>query len=144
MAKFKNTNNSQGQLIPVYLTEQLLPETFEWTLDILINEADLSLFEQRYNNDDKGAYAYPPGALLKAILFCYSRGIITSRKIEKACTENMIVKALAEGCEPDHDTIAAFISTNNEAISDLFAQILLKCFKLKLITGQMFAIDGAD
>jgi transposase len=35
-------------------------------------------------------------------------GILTSRKIEKMCKENIIVKALAEDCEPDHDTIVDF------------------------------------
>jgi len=88
------------------------------------------------------AAAYSPRVLLKIILYCYSKGIITSRKIEKTCKDNIIVKALAEDCEPDHATIADFISKNDEAVKDLFAQILLQCSKLKLITGEMFAIDG--
>jgi len=62
--------------------------------------------------------------------------------MEKACKTNITVKALAEDMEPDHDTIAAFISTNREAINDLFIQILLQCQELDLITGEMFAIDG--
>jgi len=142
MARFKDTDNTQGQFIPVNLMEQLLPGTFEWTIDYLINKMDMSLFEKKYNNDEKGACAYPPRALLKVILYCYSKGIITSRRIEHACRENIIIKALAEGCEPDHGTIAAFISTNSEAVQGLFAQIVLQCAKLKLITGEMFAIDG--
>ena len=44
--------------------------------------------------------------MLKVILFWYSRGIISSRKIEKACKENIIAKALADDSELDHDTIA--------------------------------------
>jgi hypothetical protein len=54
----------------------------------------------------------------------------------------MVAKALAEDLEPDHDTIASFISTNNEEVKDLFGQVLFKCSELKLITGEMFAIDG--
>jgi transposase len=50
-----------------------------------VDKTDMSLFEKNYHNDAKGAAAYPPALLLKAILFCYSRGIITSRKIERAC-----------------------------------------------------------
>jgi transposase len=126
----------------VNLREQLLPDTFEWTIDYLINNIDMSLFEERYKNDERGAAAYPPRALLKIILYCYSRGILTSRKMEKACRDSIIVKALAEDCEPDHATIAAFISTNGEAVKDLFAKILIQCAQLKLITGEMFAIDG--
>jgi len=142
MARLKHTDNTQGQFIAVNLKEQLLPGTFEWTIDYLINKMDMSLFEKKYNNDEKGAAAYPPRALLKVILYCYSKGIITSRQIEKSCRENIIVKALAEDCEPDHATMAAFISTNSEAVRSLFAQIVLQCSKLKLITGEMFAIDG--
>jgi hypothetical protein len=90
----------------------------------------------------QGQAAYQPALLLKAILFCYSRGIITSRKIERACKENIIAKALAEDLEPDHNTIASFISTNNEEVKGLFGQVLFKCGELKLITGEMFATDG--
>jgi len=142
MARFKYTDNSQGQFIQINLKEQLLLGSFEWTIDYLINEMDLSLFEQNYHNDEKGAAAYSPRILLKVILYCYSKGIISSRRIEKACIDNIIVKALAGDNEPDHDTIATFVSTNSEAVKDLFTQILLKCSKLKLITGEMFAIDG--
>jgi transposase len=90
------------------------------SIDYLINKMDMSLFEKKYNNDEKGAAAYLPRVLLKAILYCYSKGIITSRRIEHAWRENIIVKALAEDCEPDHGTIAAFISTNSEAVKDLY------------------------
>jgi transposase len=142
MARFKHTDNSQGMFLTVNLSEQLLPGTFEWTLDYLINRMDLSLFEQNYNNDEMGAAAYPPKVLLKIIMYCYSIGILSSRPMEKACKTNIIVKALAEDCEPDHDTLANFISTNSEAVKDLFTQVLLQCDELELITGEMFAIDG--
>ena len=53
-----------------------------------------------------------------------------------------MAKALAEDFEPDHSTIADFIVKNSEAVKELFAQVLLQCYRLKLITGEMFAIDG--
>ena len=142
MARFKHTDKSQGLFLTVNLEKQLIPGTFEWTIDYLISKIDISVYEQNYNNDEKGADAYSPRILLKAILFCYSKGIISSRKIEKACKENIVAKALADDSEPDHDTIATFVSTNCKAAKDLFAQIILQCSELKLITGEMFAMDG--
>ena len=142
MARFKEYDKSQGLFLTVNLEEQLLPGTFEWTLDYLIDKMDMSLFEKRYNNDEMGAKAYPPNALLEVIIYSYSLGIISSRKIEKACRTNINLKALAKDAEPDHDTIATFISRNNEAVSDLFTQVVLQCGELELITGEMFAIDG--
>ena len=142
MPRFKDTDNSQGLLLPINLKKQILPGTFEWAVDYLIDKTDMSIFEQNYHNDELGAAAYSPKVLLKVVLFCYSRGIITSRKIEMACKENITTKSLAEDCEPDHATIAAFISKNSEAVADLFTQVLLQCSELRLITGEMFAIDG--
>jgi transposase len=68
MARYKQTDNSQGQFIAVNLQEQLLPDTFEWTIDYLINKTDISLFDKKYNNDQTGAAAYSPKVLLKIIL----------------------------------------------------------------------------
>ena len=87
MARFKNDDNSQGLFLTVNLSEQLPVGTFEWTLNHLIDRTDLSLFERNYHNDKKGAAAYPPKALLKVILYCYSNGILSSRRIERAGKE---------------------------------------------------------
>ena len=62
--------------------------------------------------------------------------------MEKAGKTNMAVKALAENSEPDHDTIATFISTNKAAVAGLFTQAVMQCDELELITGEMFALDG--
>jgi len=73
MARFKHTDTSQGQFLTVNLQEQLLLGSFEWTINYLINDIDLSLFEKRYQNDERGTADYPPGALLKIILYCHSK-----------------------------------------------------------------------
>lgn len=48
-----------------------------------------------YRNDLTGASAFPPGMLLKIVLFAYSQGIISSRGIERACREQMELKGSA-------------------------------------------------
>ncbi|MFH1123733.1 MAG: transposase [Pseudomonadota bacterium] len=72
---------------------------------------DMSIFDDRYNNDETGRLAYDPKILLKVVLLGYSRGLIPSRKIERACKENVAFMALACGQQPDHSTIAAFVSS---------------------------------
>jgi transposase len=80
--------------------------------------------------------------MLKIIFYCYSRGIITRGPIEYACKTNIIVKALARDAKPDHDTIAYFISSQAEAVKDLFARVLLKCYAPGLMDGELAVIDG--
>ena len=85
MARFKETNNRQGQFIPVIFDEQILPGTIEHAIcDIIDHHLDLSVCDSRYKNDANGAPAVPPAILLKIILVCYAKGIFTSRRMEQA------------------------------------------------------------
>jgi transposase len=143
MARYKETEKGQGLLLPVILSEQLLPGTFEYTLNHLVdNKLNLSIFDGKYNNDITGAKAIEPGILLKIILYCYSQGIISSRKIAKMCENHIIVKALACETEPHYTTISNFVSGMSVEIEKIFGEVLLVCHELKLIGGKMFAIDG--
>ena len=143
MAKYKHYNYSQTVLLPVSLSDQLMPGTLEFAINTLVEERlDLSQFDKRYNNDETGRSAYNPKVLLKAVLLAYSRGIIHSRKIEKACKENVTFMALTCGQQPDHSTIAAFVSTMREQIQPLFRDVLLVCEEMGLLGGSEFSLDG--
>jgi len=106
MARYKETEKDQGIMIPIYLDEQLVSETFEHMLSELIDsQMDLRIFDGKYNNDLTGATAIEPRILLKIIIYCYSLGVISSRRIAKMCESNMTVKALAEDRAALHNDI---------------------------------------
>ena len=91
MPRFKPYDTSQNLLLPINLAEQLVPGTFEHTPNYLMDhEIDTSIFHEHHNNDQTGRLAYDPAMLLNVVLFAYSRGISSSRKIEKACRENVV------------------------------------------------------
>jgi transposase len=143
MARYKDVHYDQDKFIPVSFQKQILPGTFEYTLSYLIDhELDLSIFDSRYQNDETGAPAFDPAVLLKIVIYAYSRGITSSRKIEQACRENIIFMALSADTQPHFTTLADFISQMDEQILPLFRNVLLICDELKLIGGDMFAIDG--
>ena len=143
MARYKPYSYAQGKFIPVHFEKQILPGTFEHSLNHLIDhELDLSIFDERYCNEETGATAYDPKILLKIILFAYSRGITSSRRIAQACEENIIFMALSCDTKPHFTTIADFISTLDKEIAKLFQEVLLTCDDLGLIGKEMFAIDG--
>ena len=84
------------KLLPVDFDKQVQPGSFEYALCQLIDhELDLTAFHARYKNDHEGAPAYDPAVLLKLILLAYSRGIVSSRKIEAACRENVVFIAVS-------------------------------------------------
>jgi transposase len=130
-------------MLPISLQSQLVPGTLEHTINELVeHRIDLSVFEGRYKNDETGATAIHPKILLKVILFAYSRGLISSRQIERACLENIIFMALCCGSSPDHSTIAHFVSSMQKEIESIFTNILLVCDQLDLLGGTHFSLDG--
>ena len=143
MPRYKDTNPRQGKFVSIYFEDQIQPGTFEHTLCRLIDsELDLAVFNNRYHNDETGAPAYDPRILLKIILFAYSRGITSSRRIARCCTENVIFMALSEDSRPHFTTIADFVATMDREIVPFFRNVLLACDSLGLIGREMFAVDG--
>ncbi|KAA0875930.1 transposase [Nitrincola tapanii] len=143
MARYKHYDYNQTKMILLRFADQIQPGTFEYTLNHVVDtDLDLSVFESRYRNDVNGAPAYDPAILLKVVLFAYSRGITSSRKIAQACRENVIFMALSADSQPHHSTIAEFISRMDEVIAPLFTHVLMVCDGLNLIGREMFAIDG--
>jgi hypothetical protein len=111
MARYKTIDTSP-RFIAVDLERQLLPGTFEHALNYLVDhQLDLSRFDTRYKNDLTGASAYPPAMLLKVVLFAYSRGIVSSRDIERACRDHVTFIALSGDSAPHFTTFAGFVST---------------------------------
>ena len=143
MPRYKDYDYGQMKMLPVSYEKQILPGSFEHSLSLLIDEElDLSPFEHHYRNDAGGRPAYDPRLLLKIVVFAYSRGITSSRRIERLCRENIVFMALSADLQPDHSTISDFVSRSAESITELFNQIVLICDDLGLIGKEMFAIDG--
>jgi len=142
MARYKPVHTGL-KLLPVDFDRQVFPGSFEHALCHLVDhELDLSAFHSRYKNDTEGAPAFDPAALIKIILLAYSRGIISSRKIEAACRENVLFIAVSGDNQPHFTTLAAFVSELGDTVAKLFAQVLLICDRQGLIGREMFAIDG--
>ena len=103
MARYKTYDYRQRVLLPVSLEDQLMSGTLEFAMHTLVEKRlDMFIFAGKYHNDATDRAAYDPKVLLKVGLLAYSRGLISSRKIEQACRENVVFIALACGQQPVH------------------------------------------
>ena len=50
----------------------------------------MSALDAKFNDDELGASAYDPRVMLKIVLLAYSRGLISSRSIQRACQQNVV------------------------------------------------------
>jgi transposase len=143
MAKYKTSKINQTVFLQVSLRDQIIEGTIEFAINMLVDtRMDLTRFDNRYKNDQTGSPAYDPRVLFKIVLYGYSLGIISSRKLERACRRNTVFMALTGGQHPDHSKIAAFVSSMSDEIASLFSNVLLVCDEMKLLGGTEFALDG--
>src|SRR5688572_25159863 len=142
MARYKLVDRSP-RLLAIDLAAQLVPGSFEYALDRLIDdEMDVRALGERFLNDETGAPAYDPAVMLKIVLLAYSRGVISSRSIERLCRENVLFMAISGDSAPQFTTIAKFVRELGDEALAIFTQVLLICNRQGLIGRQMFAIDG--
>ena len=143
MARYKPYDVKQVTLIPVSFPDQILPGSFEYALNEIVDEhMDLRSFEARYQNDETGCLAYDPAILLKIILFGYYKGLISSRRLAEACERNVQFKALTADTQPHFTTIADFVASMHEEVVGVFRDVLIYADALGLISKDTFAIDG--
>jgi transposase len=143
MARYKPYDVKQITLVAVSFKDQILPGSFEYALNEIVDEhIDLTSFEARYKNDETGRIAYDPAILLKIVLFGYYKGIISSRRLAEACERNVQFKALTADTQPHFTTIADFVASLDKEIVGVFRDVLVYADELGLIGKQTFAIDG--
>ena len=142
MARYKPQERN-GLLLPVVLSEQIVPGSFAFALAYLVDhELDLKALDLQFKNDQTGASAFDPRVMLKIVLLAYSQGLISSRSIAAACARNVQFIAISGDSQPSHAHIAKFVCSLSEQIKPLFAQVLMTCDAQGLIGREMFAIDG--
>ena len=76
------------------------------------------------------------------MLYAYCVGIVSSRKIERACYEDLAFRVLTGNQQPDHSRISEFRRRNLDALRDLFVQILRLCQKAGMVSLGHVALDG--
>ncbi|MGH3054816.1 MAG: transposase, partial [Gaiellaceae bacterium] len=143
MARYKPYNLKQDKMIPLSYADQIVPGSFEHALNEIVEEhLNLAVFAGRYRNDETGRLAYDPKVLLKIVLYGYSKGMVSSRKLAEACCRNVVFMALSADTRPHFTTIAAFVSELEREIVALFRDVLLYCEELGLLGKEHFAVDG--
>jgi len=110
--------------------------------DLVREELDLSAFYARYR-PGRGQPPYHPAMMVALLLYAYSRGVYSSRRIERSCVERVDFMALTGLAKPDHDTICTFRNEHRAALVELFVQVLQLCRDAGLAKLGHVALDGS-
>jgi len=141
--EFLHYDPDQQYLLPPDMRDWVPEGHLIWFVSDLVDSLDLSAILSPYETGEtRGRAGYHPIMLTKLLIYAYAVGKPSSRKIERACFEEVPFRVLSADQHPDHDTIADFRRRHLAALSGLFAQVLVVCRQAGLIKLGHVAIDG--
>lgn len=140
---FRPWDVEQRWLLPPSVHE-LVPagHVAHFVRDTVREELDLSAIFAAYD-EERGYPPYHPTMMVALLLYAYSRGLYSSRRIAQACEERVDFMAVTAMNQPDFRTIAKFRRRHLKALSDLFVQVLKLCQAAGLVKLGHVALDGS-
>ncbi|PZF97029.1 hypothetical protein C1I99_16510 [Micromonospora deserti] len=140
---FISCDRERGLPIPADVRQWLPPQHLCWKVLAAVQELDLAAFLAGYRADGQGHAAYPPDVMLSLVLYCYSKGIRSSRRIEAACLDDVGCRIITANQQVDHATIARFLRRHRHRLESLFLQVLALCGRRGLVDMSAVAVDGS-
>lgn len=143
MAKgYRPVDRDQQFLIPPDIRDWLPGDHPVWTVIDIIDRIDTTAFHKKAKTGGAGRAGYHPDMLLTLLVWAWSRGERSSRRIERLCSENIAYRVICAQDIPDHVTIARFRATHAAACEELFTQVLLLAAGLGLGRLETIALDS--
>ena len=139
-ARYKTIDREQLMLLPYDLKEWIPENDIVHFVIEAVKTVPLGMFAS--NESGTGDEQYHPHMMLALLLYCYSHGIFSSRRIERATWKDVAVRYICGNHHPDHDTVCTFRVGNEKAISEAFLQVLLLAKEMNVLMVGTVSIDG--
>ena len=110
-------------------------------LDV-VPKLDLSPIHAVYQDETRGAPPFDPAMMTCLLLYSYCVGVVSSRKIARACERNLAFLAIVGSERPDFRTISLFRKDHLDAFADVFVQVLRLAAAAGLVRLGTIAVDG--
>ena len=136
--------NTNQTTLPLEICSFLPQDHLVFTIEKVVNTLEDHHFHAFYHAF--GRPSYHPKMLVATLLFAYSQGIFSDRKIEKMMIENLAMQYLTGQLAVSHRTINRFriAMGMEEFIRDLFIDLNLRLKMEELVTLDCLFIDGTN
>jgi len=140
---YRYGNREQIGIFPQCIEDYVKTDDPVRAYDAVVESLDFSELRIELDSIKVGCPQYDPKAMLKLLVYGYSYGVRSSRKLERATYHNVSFMWLMGGLKPDHKTIAEFRRRNKKALKKVLKQCARLCIKLDLIAGNTLFVDGS-
>lgn len=143
MAKgFRPVDRDQQFLLPPDMRQWLADDHLVWFVLDAVEQLDLTAFRARRRLGGAGRAAFDPAMMVGLLAYAYAVGQRSSRQIERLCHSDVAFRVACAQDVPDHATIARFRAEHEQALGDLFEQVLLVCARAGMGRVGVIALDG--
>jgi transposase len=144
---YRAVDRDQPFLLPPDMRDWLPPGHLAWFVIDAVGALDVSGLQARVTpaGSAAGRAGFDPRMLLALLVYGYARGLRSSRKIERACTEDVAFRVICAQDAPDHATLARFRRqhfASEQAMAGLFGQVLAIAAAAGLGRLGLVAVDG--
>lgn len=140
---YRYGNREQMELFPASIEDYVSQDDPVRAYDAFVEALDFDELGIILEEHKVGNSEYFPKAMLKLIVYGYSYGFRSSRKLERATYHNVSFIWLMAGLKPDHKTIARFRKDNKHVLKNILKQCARMCLKLGLIAGNTLFTDSS-
>jgi transposase len=141
--RFRSVNHDQGCLLPADVRSWLPPGHLAWQVTGVTGQLDLSGLAAAYRADGQGQAPYDPAMMVAVLLYCYLKGIRSSRKISAACIDDVGCRVICGGAVPSHRAFTEFLRRHRGELKGLFVQVLSLLAAEGAVAGRIAAVDGS-
>jgi len=131
--------NGHGAVSP---REALPEDDLVFFLIDLIPQIDLTLFHHHYARELRGQPPFDVTMMVTLLVYAYSVGVCSSRKIAAACERNLAFRAIVGNDPPDFRTISDFRKIHAAAFRPLFLEVLRLAGELEMVKLGNLSTDG--
>ena len=131
----------QRQMFPSSVFDLLSPDHECFLYRDIFEQLDTSALEGRYSL--LGQRAYHPKSIISILIYAYSRGVFSSREIERRCHEDLSFMYIATMNCPNFRVLSDFRKDNAVFFEDCFKQTVKLAMELKLASLGHISLDGS-
>ena len=141
MKTFRPYQPDQMLLLPPSIEEWLPEGHLSRFVREVVATLDLTAIEATYT-EERGYPPYHPRLMVTLLLYAYSTGTYSSRRMAAKLEDDVAYRYLAAGNTPDFRTLSDFRKTHGVALNGLFVQVLKLCAAAGLVKLGRVAVDG--
>ena len=140
---YRSWNPDQSFLLPPSPSDWLPENDLVYFVLDTVRDLDLRAITRKYENGDgRGFPPFHPRMMVALLLYSYTQGVFSSRRIMKRCERDAAYRVIVHEDVPNFRTISDFRKLHLAELEGMFVQVLRLCQKAGLVKLGHVSLDG--